>query len=117
MITGFGRLRYAPSAADYVRRHAGHHHLTAKGVTNGAVPMGAVFVNRARSDDLHDRAAEQASSFFTATPIPAHPLACAAGIATLDTYGEEGLLTRAKRARAPYWRRGGAFGPEGLPCT
>ncbi|BAL95961.1 aspartate aminotransferase family protein [Rubrivivax gelatinosus] len=66
----------------------------AKGVTNGTVPMGAVLVK----DTIHDtfmNGPEHLIEFAHGYTYSAHPLACAAGLATLDTYAEEGLLTRA----------------------
>ena len=92
VITGFGRTGQ-PFAAqtfgvtpDLI--------AVAKGVTNGAVPMGAVLVRQG----IHDAfmtGPEQAIEFLHGYTYSAHPLACAAGLATLDTYAEEGLLTRA----------------------
>ncbi|MGC4080095.1 MAG: aspartate aminotransferase family protein [Rubrivivax sp.] len=66
----------------------------AKGVTNGTVPMGAVLVK----DTIHGtfmNGPEHLIEFAHGYTYSAHPLACAAGLATLDTYAEEGLLTRA----------------------
>ncbi|MBG6082488.1 aspartate aminotransferase family protein [Rubrivivax gelatinosus] len=66
----------------------------AKGVTNGTVPMGAVLVK----DTIHDtfmNGPEHLIEFAHGYTYSGHPLACAAGLATLDTYAEEGLLTRA----------------------
>jgi beta-alanine--pyruvate transaminase len=66
----------------------------AKGITNGCVPMGAVLVRQ----DIHDAfmtGPEHLIEFAHGYTYSAHPLACAAGLATLDTYAEEGLLTRA----------------------
>jgi beta-alanine--pyruvate transaminase len=66
----------------------------AKGITNGCVPMGAVFA----TDKIHDafmNGPEHLIEFFHGYTYSAHPLACAAGLGTLDTYAEEGLLTRA----------------------
>ena len=40
--------------------------------------------------------------FFHGYTYSGHPVACAAAIGTLDTYEEEGLLTRAAEL-APYW--------------
>ena len=92
VITGFGRLG-AGFAADYfgVRPDIV---TTAKGLTNGAIPMGAVFVSRSVHDALMHGPEGQIELFHGYT-YSGHPAACAAGIATLDIYREEGLLTRA----------------------
>jgi beta-alanine--pyruvate transaminase len=91
VITGFGRLG-SPFAA-------GHFGVTpdlmtvAKGITNGCVPMGAVFATQ----QIHDAfmtGAEHLVEFPHGYTYSAHPLACAAALGTLDTYAEEGLLTR-----------------------
>jgi beta-alanine--pyruvate transaminase len=66
----------------------------AKGLTNGAVPMGAVIAGQ----HIHDafmNGPEHLIEFFHGYTYSAHPLSCAAGLATLDTYAEDGLLTRA----------------------
>jgi beta-alanine--pyruvate transaminase len=92
VITGFGRLG-APFAADYFDV-VPDIVVTAKGVTNGVVPMGAVFVKGA----IHDAfmtGPEHMIEFFHGYTYSAHPLACAAGLGTLATYADEGLLTRA----------------------
>jgi len=98
VITGFGRLG-SPFAAT-------HFGVTpdlmtvAKGLTNGSVPMGAGFAKR----HIHDafmNGPEHLIEFFHGYTYSAHPLACAAGLATLDTYEDDGLLTRgAKMASA-----------------
>ncbi len=91
VITGFGRLG-TPFAAD---RFGVIPDLitTAKGLTNGAVPMGAVFVQR-RIHDAFMNGPEGAIEFFHGYTYSGHPTACAAGLATLDIYAREGLLTR-----------------------
>ena len=70
---------------------------TAKGVTNGAVPMGAVFASRG----IHDafmHGPGNGIEFFHGYTYSGHPVACAAALATLDIYAEEGLLARARRS-------------------
>jgi beta-alanine--pyruvate transaminase len=93
VITGFGRTG-SPFAAttfgvtpDLI--------TCAKGITSGTVPMGAVIARQA-IHDVFMNGPEHLIEFFHGYTYSAHPLACAAGIATLDTYAEEGLLTRAK---------------------
>ena len=94
VITGFGRL-----GSTFAAQHYGvtpDMITAAKGITNGCIPMGAVFVKQ----EIHDA--------FMAQPTPGielphgytysgHPIACAAALATLDTYAEEDLLTRGAR--------------------
>ncbi len=93
VITGFGRLG-SPFAAN-------HFGVTpdlmtvAKGLTNGCVPMGAVFAQQFIHDAFMN-GPEHLIEFFHGYTYSGHPLACAASLATLDTYAEEGLLTRGR---------------------
>jgi beta-alanine--pyruvate transaminase len=93
VITGFGRLG-EPFAAQ--RFGVTPDLITmAKGLTNAAVPMGAVGV----SAGIHDALMEGADApieLFHGYTYSGHPLACAAGLATLDLYAEEGLFERAR---------------------
>jgi len=94
VITGFGRVG-SPFAASHFGVTPDLMTL-AKGLTNGAVPMGAVAVKR----EIHDafmNGPEHLIEFFHGYTYSAHPLACAAGIATLETYADEDLLTRASK--------------------
>ncbi|MBL0719932.1 aspartate aminotransferase family protein [Piscinibacter sp. Jin2] len=99
VISGFGRTG-APFAAQ--RFGVTPDLMTvAKGLSNGCVPMGAVFASRA----LHDTfmtGPDHAIEFFHGYTYSGHPLACAAALGTLDTYAEEGLLTRGA-ALEPIW--------------
>jgi len=92
VITGFGRLG-APFAAQYFGVTPDLM-TTAKGLTNGVIPMGAVFASRAVHDAFM-KGPEQLIELFHGYTYSGHPAACAAGIATLDIYEKEGLLTRA----------------------
>jgi beta-alanine--pyruvate transaminase len=91
VITGFGRL-----GSPFAAQHFGvtpDLMTVAKGITNGAVPMGAVFAKQ----HIHDafmNGPDHLIEFFHGYTYSAHPLACAAALGTLDTYAEEGLLTR-----------------------
>jgi beta-alanine--pyruvate transaminase len=92
VITGFGRLG-KPFAVDYFGVQPDLV-TTAKGLTNGAVPMGAVFARKGIYEAFM-QGPEEAIELFHGYTYSAHPLACAAAHATLDTYTEEGLLERA----------------------
>jgi beta-alanine--pyruvate transaminase len=99
VITGFGRLG-TPFGADYF--HVQPDMLTvAKGITNGAVPLGAVVVRRGIYRSVVD-ATESGIEFFHGYTYSGHPLACAAGLATLELYRREGLFQRAAEL-APVW--------------
>ena len=92
VITGFGRIGkpFAAQAFDVTPDLM----TTAKGLTNGAIPMGAVFAHR-KIYDAFMQGPENAIEFFHGYTYSAHPVACAAALATLDIYAKEGLLTRA----------------------
>jgi beta-alanine--pyruvate transaminase len=74
---------------------------TAKGLTNGSIPMGAVFAQRKIYDALM-QGPETVIELFHGYTYSAHPAACAAALATLDIYDREGLLTRAADM-SPRW--------------
>ena len=93
VITGFGRTGQ-PFAAQTFGVTPDLMTL-AKGVTNGCVPMGAVLA-RQSVHDVFMNGPEHLIEFFHGYTYSAHPLACAAGLATLETYADEGLLTRAR---------------------
>ncbi len=103
VITGFGRLG-APFAAEYFKTIPDLM-TSAKGLTSGTVPMGAVFARRHVYDTVVNSAPEGMVELFHGYTYSGHPLACAAALATLDLYEEEGLLTRAAEL-ADYWADG-----------
>jgi beta-alanine--pyruvate transaminase len=93
VITGFGRLG-TPFAVD--RFAVVPDLLTlAKGLTNGAVPMGAVVAREGIYRTFMDSTAENAIELFHGYTYSGHPLAAAAGLATLDLYRDEALFERA----------------------
>jgi beta-alanine--pyruvate transaminase len=99
VITAFGRVG-APTASeawgvtpDII--------TMAKGLTNAAVPMGAVAVKRELHDAVLDSVAGGIELFHGYT-YSGHPLASAAGLATLDLYARDGLFDRANDLAA-YW--------------
>jgi beta-alanine--pyruvate transaminase len=100
VITAFGRLGAATASElfgvtpDII--------TMAKGLTNAAVPMGAVAARR----DIYDAIVDAASpgiEFFHGYTYSGHPLASAAGLATLDVYAEEDLFARAN-GLSTYWQ-------------
>jgi beta-alanine--pyruvate transaminase len=99
VITGFGRTGQPFAAQTF---GVTPDLITcAKGLTNGSVPMGAVIAR----DSIHDafmNGPENVIEFFHGYTYSAHPLACAAGLATLDTYAEDGLLTRAQAMQGAF---------------
>jgi beta-alanine--pyruvate transaminase len=99
VITGFGRLG-APFAAQYFDVKPDIITM-AKAITNAAVPMGAVACSREIYDTILANA-DTPIELFHGYTTSGHPLACAAGIATLDVYRDERLFERAAEL-APYW--------------
>ncbi|QJD99149.1 aspartate aminotransferase family protein [Massilia forsythiae] len=98
VITGFGRLT-TPFAADYFGVEPDMM-TTAKGITNGTVPMGAVFSKRFIHDAFMD--APAGIELFHGYTYSGHPLACAASLATLAVFKEQAILEHAKSMQ-PYW--------------
>jgi len=92
VITGFGRTGQPFAAQTF--GVTPDLMTVAKGLTNGCVPMGGVFAKQTIHDTFMS-GPEHLIEFFHGYTYSAHPLACAAGLATLQTYAEEGLLTRA----------------------
>ena len=92
VITGFGRLG-SPFAADII--------TCAKGMTNGAVPMGGVLVRR-HVHEAMSQGPEPAVEFAHGYTYSGHPLACAAALASLEVYAEEQLF---EARLAPTWEQ------------
>lgn len=98
VITGFGRMT-TPFAADYFEVEPDMM-TTAKGLTNGVIPMGAVFTRR----HIHDAFMEAPAGIelFHGYTYSGHPVACAASLATLEVFREQRILEHAKEIQ-PYW--------------
>jgi beta-alanine--pyruvate transaminase len=109
VITGFGRTG-APFAAQEFGVTPDLLTL-AKGLTNGCVPMGGVLVSKTVYDTFMQ--GPDGIELFHGYTYSAHPVACAAGLATLDLYHREGLLTRAKTLAARW--EAAAHALQGLP--
>ncbi|MBV0891663.1 aspartate aminotransferase family protein [Paracoccus sp. Z118] len=99
VITGFGRL-----GSPFAAQHFGvvpDMITCAKGLTNGVIPMGAVLTSAAIHDAFMN-GPEHVIELFHGYTYSGNPISSAAAIATLDTYAEEGLLTRASSLET-YW--------------
>ena len=110
VITGYGRLG-TPFAAQYFGVQPDLMTF-AKGVTSGAVPLGGVIASEA----IHRTFMEAKGGgieFFHGYTYSGHPLACAAGIATLDTYETEGLFKNSSSLSSYF--EDGIHGLKGLP--
>ncbi|MEL6516973.1 MAG: aspartate aminotransferase family protein [Pseudomonadota bacterium] len=99
VITGFGRLGSAFAAEHF---NVMPDLITcAKGLTNGVVPMGAVLA----TSEVHDafmQGPEHLIELFHGYTYSGNPIASATGLATLETYAEEGLFQRAADLEG-YW--------------
>lgn len=102
VITGFGRLG-AAFATDYFGVQPDMITM-AKGLTGGTIPMGGVVCSKEIYDTFMD-APENTIELFHGYTYSGHPVAAAAGLATLDVYKEEGLFERANDL-ASYWEDG-----------
>ncbi|MDE0590054.1 aspartate aminotransferase family protein [Halocynthiibacter sp. C4] len=110
VITGFGRL-----GSSFAAEHFDVQPdliTTAKGLTNGVIPMGAVLA----TSEIHDAfmtGPEHMIELFHGYTYSGNPVACAAGLATLETYREEDLFNRAD-SMAEYWQEA-LHSLKGLP--
>jgi beta-alanine--pyruvate transaminase len=109
VITGFGRLT-TPFAFDYFEVQPDMV-TTAKGLTNGVVPMGAVFTGK----DIHGTFMDSAAGIelFHGYTYSGHPLACAAALASLEVFQEQKVLEHAA-GLAAYWENA-VHSLRGLP--
>jgi beta-alanine--pyruvate transaminase len=110
VISGFGRLGYSFAAERY--GVIPDMVTFAKGVTSGTVPMGGVLVRKGVYDAFM-QGPEQTIELFHGYTYSGHPLACAAGLATLDLYRDEDLFERARKFE-PVWGQA-AMQLKGLP--
>jgi beta-alanine--pyruvate transaminase len=103
VITGFGRLG---SSFGTVKFNVTPDMITcAKGLTNASVPAGAVICQGHVFDSIYNTAHSQPDvqiEFFHGYTYSAHPLAMAAGIATMEVFQEQKLFENAN-SLAPYW--------------
>ena len=110
VITGFGRL-----GSSFATEHFGVKpdlFTVAKGISNATIPMGAVFCRKGIYDAFMN-GPEGMIEMFHGYTYSAHPVACAAALATIDLYREEGLFERAAEL-SPYWQEA-VHSMKGLP--
>jgi beta-alanine--pyruvate transaminase len=100
VITGIGRTGKAFAAQSFAVTP--DLMTMAKALTNGAQPMGAVAVSERIHDAIMDAAPEGSVEFFHGYTYSGHPASCAAGIAALDIYRNEGLFEKGE-ALSPYF--------------
>jgi beta-alanine--pyruvate transaminase len=115
VITGFGRLGHAFAAE---RFDVLPDLLTfAKGVTSGAAPMGGVLVRQGIYDTFMKASgdAEHAIELFHGYTYTGHPMAAAAGVATMDVYRDENLFDRALKLEDTW--ADAAFSLKGHPMV
>ena len=99
VITGFGRFGTA-----FASQHYGvtpDLFTVAKGLTNATVPMGGVFAS-SKVREAFLKGPDTMPDLFHGYTYSGHPLACAAALATLDVYRDEGIFENAA-AMAPVW--------------
>ena len=100
VITGFGRL-----GSSFATEHFGVKpdlFTVAKGISNATIPMGAVFCRKGIYDAFMN-GPEGMIEMVHGYTYSAHPVACAAALATIDLYREEALFERAAEL-SPYWQ-------------
>lgn len=100
VITGFGRLGSAFAAQHF--NVIPDMMTTAKGLTNGVIPMGAVLTT-AEIHDAFMTGPENLIELFHGYTYSGNPIAAACGVATLEVYKEEGLFDRTRELE-PYWQ-------------
>lgn len=101
VISGWGRMGSAFAAIEW--GVTPDMITSAKAITNAAVPMGAVFLRDEIYKTVMDAAPEGTVELYHGYTYSAHPVACAAGMAALDIYEREGLLTRAGGDIGVHW--------------
>ena len=112
VITAYGRLGKG-SAAEYFGVQPDIV-TSAKGLTSATIPMGAVMVSSEIYETfMESGGSEKAIELFHGYTYSAHPVACAAALATLDVYKDEGVFENAAEI-APYWAEG-VHSLKGLP--
>jgi beta-alanine--pyruvate transaminase len=87
----------------------------AKALTNGTVPMGAVAFDDGIYEAISSAAPDNSVELFHGYTYSGHPLACAAGIAALNVYRDEGLFERASASADGFLER--VFSLKDIPVV
>ena len=116
VITGFGRTGEAFASQTF---GVTPDIITmAKALTNGSIPMAAVAVKDEVQQAIFDSSPENSIELFHGYTYSAHPAACAAGLATLKIYREEGTFDRVKSLAPAFLEQIGSFkGMDGVVDT
>ncbi len=101
VITGFGRTGSAFAATEF--DVVPDIMTTAKGINGGTVPMGAVLIKDEIQQAIFDAAPNTLPEFFHGNTYAGAPVAAAAGLAAMDIYEQEGLLTCGSGEKGKYW--------------
>lgn len=111
VITGFGRTGSAFASLEFAVKP--DLMTMAKALTNGAIPMSAVATSADIQGAVFEAAKGDRPEFFHGYTYSAHPVACAAAIASLDIYANDGLFDRAKSLSGHFLDA--VFGLRNLP--
>lgn len=110
VITAFGRMGTATAAERY---NVTPDMITmAKGLTNGAIPMGGVIASAAIYDAFAQKDDWQIE-FFHGYTYSGHPVAAAAALATLNVYRDENLFARGRQIET--WLQDAVHKLKGAP--
>jgi beta-alanine--pyruvate transaminase len=107
VITGFGRTGEAFAAGTF--GVVPDIMTMAKAINNGSIPMAAVAVREEIQQAILDAAEPDSIEFFHGYTYSAHPVACAAALATLKIYREEEVFARVQRLAPAFLEQIGAF--------
>ncbi|MCC2614668.1 aminotransferase class III-fold pyridoxal phosphate-dependent enzyme [Aestuariibacter halophilus] len=102
VVTGFGRTGAAFAANEF--GVTPDIMTSAKGITGGFVPLGAVFVKDHIYQTIVDNAPDNGPEFFHGTTYAGHPVSCAAANACLDIYEREKLFEQSGSALIQHWQ-------------
>jgi len=107
VITGFGRTGHAFAADTF--KVTPDIMTMAKAISNGTIPMAAVAVREDIQQTILDASPANAVEFYHGYTYSAHPVACAAALATLKIYREEDTFARVRELTPAFLEQIGSF--------